>query len=90
MKEAYKIRVSGRVQGVGFRNAATREARHLGLKGWVRNESDGSVRMQIQGSQAACNGFIAWCHRGPGYAWVEKVDVQPVELSGLEAFRVIC
>ena len=85
---AAKISIQGRVQGVGFRYAASKEARRLQLKGWVRNEADGSVHLRIQGDEEACHRFIAWCHRGPGYAWVERVQPREEVLSDLLPFQV--
>jgi len=81
----YELHVTGRVQGVGFRNATRNRARELGLRGWVRNLPDGSVRIVIQGRTEACNQFIAWCRSSPGYSWVDKIDYSetgPEELGG--------
>ena len=72
-----RLRISGRVQGVGFRYALQREARSLGLAGWVRNRRDGSVEALLQGSAEAVDRLIAWSLRGPPGARVDGVDVQP-------------
>ena len=90
----YRIRVSGRVQGVGFRYAASTEARRLGLKGWVRNEADGSVLCLIQGEEQACRSYISWCRKGSGYSWVEKMDLSELPANGdsgeeLTPFRIV-
>ncbi|MDX2430766.1 MAG: acylphosphatase [Bacteroides sp.] len=84
----YEISVSGRVQGVGFRYAARDLARSLGLKGWVENQADGSVLILVQGSPEACNQYIQWCHTGPGYSWVEAVDILEKAVSPLSPFRI--
>ncbi|RLD95512.1 MAG: acylphosphatase, partial [Bacteroidetes bacterium] len=55
LEKQYEIVVHGRVQGVGFRYAARNQARSLGLKGWVENQPDGSVRTLVQGPREACN-----------------------------------
>ena len=68
-----QISVSGRVQGVGFRDALQREARRLGVTGWVRNRADGSVEAVLQGSPAAVEKIIAWARRGPPAALVAAV-----------------
>jgi len=88
MKKQFHIQVSGRVQGVGFRYAASKEARRLQLRGWVQNQPDGSVHLRIQGEEDACMHFISWCHRGPGYAWVERVQVSEESLTALPPFKV--
>jgi acylphosphatase len=68
-----KISVSGRVQGVGFRDALLREARQLGVTGWVRNRADGSVEAVVQGSAEAVDKIIVWARRGPPAALVAAV-----------------
>jgi len=70
------VYVSGRVQGVGFRAATRATARRLGLAGWVRNLPDGRVEAWFVGSRAAVEAIVAWCHRGPARARVDRVDVR--------------
>ena len=65
-----QISISGRVQGVGFRDALLREARRLGVTGWVRNRANGSVEAVLQGSPAAVERVIGWARRGPPAALV--------------------
>ncbi|MCP4311599.1 MAG: acylphosphatase [Bacteroidetes bacterium] len=74
-EKGYEIVIYGRVQGVGFRYAACDQARRLGLKGWVENRPDGSVRTRLEGPPEACNTYIRWCRTGPGYSWVERIDL---------------
>lgn len=86
--------VTGRVQGVGFRYASGREARRLGLRGWVKNENNGTVVTMIQGEQKACLSFISWCRKGSGYSWVEKLDISEIQIDEssyemLPPFRII-
>lgn len=71
------LRIYGLVQGVGFRHFLTREARRLGIGGWVRNRSDGSVEAVAQGSELSVQQLLAWCQRGPSSAHVERVESQP-------------
>ena len=71
------IRVGGRVQGVGFRDAMSREAERLGAAGWVRNRTDGSVEALAQGSAQAVEALLAWARRGPPAARVERLECGP-------------
>jgi len=75
---AFRARVTGRVQGVGFRYSAVREALRLGLRGWVRNAGDGSVEVEAEGASPALEDFLAWLRRGPPGAYVVDVEVHPV------------
>lgn len=63
----------GRVQGVNFRQSAAREARRLGLTGWVMNRDDGAVETLAEGSRAAVDAYSAWLDRGPPSARVTSV-----------------
>lgn len=76
------ISVYGRVQGVFFRHTARARAEKLGLAGWVRNESDGSVRMTAEGQEPALERFLAWCRRGPPLARVERIEPEWQEATG--------
>ncbi|HEX5092815.1 MAG TPA: acylphosphatase [Burkholderiales bacterium] len=67
------LRISGRVQGVGFREAMCVEAERLGVRGWVRNRADGSVEALVQGPDAAVKAMLAWADRGPPTARVGHV-----------------
>ena len=67
--------ISGRVQGVFFRDSARREARARRLAGWVRNRPDGTVEAVFQGERAAVEALIRWCHTGPPQAAVDEVAV---------------
>ena len=58
------------MQGVGYRYALRDEAQRLGITGWVRNRSDGTVEALLQGDAAALEQLIAWARRGPGLARV--------------------
>jgi acylphosphatase len=65
--------VSGFVQGVSFRYYTQREARRLEIKGWVANQSDGSVFVVAQGEEPQLQQFITYLHHGPPFARVENV-----------------
>ncbi len=70
-----RVKVFGRVQGVGFRHVALREARSLGISGWVANLPDGTVELEIQGPPHAVETMIAWCGRGPATAHVRQIQI---------------
>jgi acylphosphatase len=75
------LTITGRVQGVGYRDWALATARRLGLTGWVRNRRDGAVEALIVGDDGAVGEMIEACQRGPSMARVEAVDVEPVDLD---------
>jgi acylphosphatase len=89
LNSQFEIIISGRVQGVGFRAAARRQARHLGLKGWVENLADGSVRAVIGGDMESCTKFIKWCRDGSAYSWVEGIEIQEMKAEKLRPFEII-
>jgi acylphosphatase len=73
--------ITGRVQGVGYRDWTIRTARNLGLRGWVRNRIDDSVEALIAGEDAAVTAMIEACHSGPSHARVDKVDVAAADAA---------
>jgi len=85
---AFFARVSGRVQGVGFRYSAIHEAKRLKLKGWVRNTDSGDVETWAEGPQEALDLFLAWLHRGPSYSRVDSVDKTDAAPRGYRDFVV--
>jgi acylphosphatase len=71
------LRITGRVQRVGFRDAMRGEALRLGVRGWVRNRRDGDVEAIVQGPQQAVDAIVAWARRGPPAARVVDIAVAP-------------
>ena len=89
MAEHYNIIVKGRVQGVFFRVSTQREASRLGLTGFVRNESDGNVYLEVEGEQAEIDKLIAWIRKGgPPRGWVNDVDIETGELESFNRFEI--
>jgi acylphosphatase len=80
--------VHGAVQGVGYRWSLSREARRLGVHGWVRNRADGTVEAVLEGADLAVDAVLAWCRSGPGGAGVSGVDVTEERPEGLTAFEI--
>ena len=72
------IRVSGRVQEVGFRWFTSMTAARLNLTGWVRNREDGDVEMEVQGDEGPVEDFVRAVSRGPRYAVVENMERHPL------------
>jgi acylphosphatase len=88
MKRAH-VYISGKVQGVWFREAARQQAQRLALQGWVRNLVDGRVEAVFEGAEGRVAEMVQWCHVGPGAAQVEAVDVLESDATGeFSAFRV--
>ena len=87
-KRAIRATVSGRVQGVGFREAAVRRADELGVLGWVRNEEDGTVRVHAEGLPDAVDSMFEFLGEGPRGAAVEAVEVEKAKVEGHEQFAV--
>jgi acylphosphatase len=80
--------VSGRVQGVFFRDETRRRARSLGISGWVANRPDGTVEAAFEGSREAVESMVGWCGRGPSGARVEDVRTAWEDPRGDEGFAV--
>ncbi|HEV7997032.1 MAG TPA: acylphosphatase [Stellaceae bacterium] len=70
-----RLRVSGRVQGVGYRAWAIEAAKSLGLRGWVRNRSDGSVELLATGPTESVAAMVEACWYGPPAARVDRVEL---------------
>jgi len=80
--------ISGRVQGVGFRDFAYRRATQLGLSGWTRNLADGRVEVYAVGADDALNRLGAMLHMGPRMADVRHVEEQPAPVDEVSGFEV--
>lgn len=87
-KVALEIRVYGLVQGVGFRSFTKKKAYEYGIKGYVRNLSDGSVEIAAEGEVKSMNEFLREISRGPFFARVEKVERRKVPLKGFKGFEI--
>ena len=94
MERAVRMVVSGRVQGVFFRQHTLERARELGLRGYVRNLPDGTVEAVAAGPERGIKVFIAFCRKGPDSARVEDVKVNELDkgtasqLTALTGFSV--
>jgi acylphosphatase len=87
LRIARRLVITGRVQGVAYRAWTVRQARGLGLDGWVRNRRDGSVEALVAGRPEPVEELTRRCRRGPEAAWVEDVSAVPAEDPGPVGFR---
>jgi acylphosphatase len=85
---ARRVRVSGRVQGVWFRESCRQVAAQYGVAGWVRNRADGRVEAWFEGPADAVDAVVAWCHEGPRRAQVTRVEAVLVPPTGMADFEV--
>jgi acylphosphatase len=74
--EVRHLIITGRVQGVAYRASMARQADALGINGWVRNRSDGSVEAMVAGTPEQVAAMMNWARRGPPAAQVEHVAVE--------------
>jgi len=83
-----RVLISGRVQGVYFRDTCRRLAARHGVGGWVRNLGDGRVEAVFEGADDGVDRMVAWAREGPREARVEDITVQAEPPEGLTDFRV--
>ena len=84
---ARRVVVHGTVQGVFFREATRRRAEARGVRGWVRNNDDGTVEAIFEGDPDAVAAMVEFVHEGPRAAQVEQVDVEDAQPEGLDGFQ---
>ena len=87
-KIALEIKVYGVVQGVGFRSFARKKAYENGVKGYVRNLSDGSVEIIAEGDRKSLDRFLIEISRGPIFAQVDRVEKKEIPFRGFESFEI--
>lgn len=81
-----RLKITGRVQGVFYRQSTCKEAQSLELFGWVKNNMDGSVEALVYGPDEKVQELIAWCHEGPPSARVESVQVEDTDQSQVKEY----
>jgi len=86
--QAISIHVIGKVQGVFFRQSAKELALNLKIFGFIRNENDGSVYIEVEGSEKNLKKFIEWCSKGPEKASVSKIEVKSIPEKKFSAFEI--
>ena len=88
MRTRRTVVVRGRVQGVFFRSSTKKQARAVGVEGWIRNRPDGSVEAVFEGAPEAVEALVAWCRQGPRSARVDDVQVSQEPAAGLKGFEI--
>jgi len=88
MIDRWCIRVSGRVHGVFFRASARAAALDMDIKGFVRNEPDGTVYIEAEGAEGNLERFLEWCRHGPEHAKVHEVHVTKADSIGFTSFEI--
>jgi len=88
MSEHLNIIVHGKVQGVNFRQETAEKARGLGLKGFVRNEPDGTVRIEAEGHATVLQKMLAWCRQGPALAQVSRCEASVGPQQDFKSFEI--
>ncbi|MEM8524269.1 MAG: acylphosphatase [Bacteroidota bacterium] len=84
----YNIQVFGSVQGVYFRASTKMEAERLGIHGFVQNEENGSVYLEVEGTTEQLQKLIAWCEVGSPMSKVERVEFEKATVIGFKAFEI--
>jgi acylphosphatase len=85
---AFRFVVQGRVQGVGYRYFVMREAQALGVTGFARNRSDGTVEVVAEGTDQALSDLEGRLRQGPAFAEVTGLDRAPIEPRGDQGFHI--
>lgn len=83
-----KIKVYGKVQGVGFRFFICRWAEYFNIKGFVKNKSDGSVYMEVEGYENSLNELIKKCKKGPRLSSVKELDIKEGKVNNFQNFEI--
>ena len=83
----YNIKITGRVQGIGYRNSVKHQARYLGVKGYVKNEPEGSVYIEAEGNSIAMAEFVKWCRNGHPVAQVNEISITEGEAINYHSFE---
>jgi acylphosphatase len=86
--QARRLRIHGHVQGVFYRDSMRREAQRLGVTGWVRNRTDGTVEAHVEGPAEALEALFTWAGRGPQDARVTRVESSDAAAEGARSFEM--
>lgn len=88
MKKTVSIKVSGKVQGVGFRYYTKKKAQECNVNGFVQNKPDGSVYIEAHGEKIDIDTFTDWCKRGPDWARVLDISISELPDKERDGFKI--
>jgi len=88
MKKAVALKITGKVQGVGFRWHTKQTADTLNVSGFVKNQYDGSVYVEAVGEDFAIEQFTEWCKQGPSWARVDHINLSDLPLFEASGFKI--
>ncbi len=90
MSKKLEIIVNGRVQGIGYRAFAVKHAQQLSIRGYVRNEADGSVRVLAVGEEEKIEKFVKLLRKGPAFSLVREMDIDEIDVPAekYQEFRI--
>ena len=88
-EQRFDLVISGKVQGVGYRYTVKLKAESLGIRGFVRNQHDGSVFVAAQGEKSAMERFVRWCSQGPPSAFVRSIEKIPGTIEDFRNFSIL-
>jgi len=86
--KSIEISIYGKVQDVGFRYSTLQKANELGIKGFVKNRSDGSVYIEADGEPETLDKFVLWCYHGPSSAVVNEVKTDEIPFNNYKKFVI--
>lgn len=87
-RQAIRVQIQGRVQGVGYRCATQEQADRRGLGGWVRNLANGDVEAWFEGDPAGVSQMVQWCYQGPPAAQVTNLVYEEMAIQGYRKFQI--
>ena len=84
-----QIIIRGKVQGVWFRVSTRNKAQELGVFGIVKNQSDGSVYVEVEGDESSLKKFVEWCYEGSEFSRVDTVEISEIEMKNFTDFKIM-
>jgi acylphosphatase len=89
VQKRISLLITGKVQGVGYRYSVKLKAESMAIRGYVRNQPDGSVFVTVQGENTAVENFVKWCYKGPSAAFVSGVEKIPGSIEDFSEFKIL-
>lgn len=89
VQKRISLLITGKVQGVGYRYSVKLKAESMAIRGYVRNQLDGSVFVTVQGENTAVENFVKWCYKGPSVALIRGVEKMPGSIEDFSEFKIL-